>query len=66
MRDSGEMARNMVKAFNDGYQMGLDYGYKVFKTRRKIEVEYIDEGNGELEFTKFRGGIINYGRSLPF
>lgn len=60
------MLTNAINAFNEGYRLGREYGHKVFNNKRKIKVEYIDDGNGELEFTKYGDGIINYGRTLPF
>lgn len=60
------MLTNAINAFNEGYRLGKEYGNKVFGNKRKIKVEYIDGENGELEFTKYGDGIINYGRTLPF
>lgn len=61
-----DMIKNTVAAFNEGYRLGREYGNKVLGLERKICVECSNENDGELEFTKFNGGIINYGRTLPF
>lgn len=66
MMDNGKMVSMMVAAFNEGYQMGISYGNQVFKESKKIDVKHVDEGPSKLEFTKYNGGIINYGRTLPF
>lgn len=66
MVDSGEMAKNLIKAFNDGYQMGVGYGRKVFGIARKINVNQ-HSTTQEIEFMRLSDGSIhNYGRSIPF
>lgn len=32
----------------------------------KIKVNYVENKDPELEFTEYNGGIINFGRTLPF
>ena len=61
-----DMVKNTIAAFNEGYRLGREYGSKVLGLERKIRVECSNENDGELEFTRFNGGIINYGRTLPF
>ena len=61
-----DLLKNMVDAFNDGYQMGLAYGRSLYKTSKKINVEY-DGTTHVIEFTRLDNGVLhNYGRSLPF
>ena len=58
--------RNLIDAFNEGFQMGVEHGNNVFKGKCKIDVEYIESAN-ELKFARLDDGtIMNYGRSLPF
>ena len=62
-----EFSKRLAKAFSDGYNLGATYARRLYGMQREIEVEYIENANTELEFTRLDDGtIINYGRSLPF
>ena len=57
----------IAKAFNEGYELGARYARHLYGMPRRIEVEYIENTDTELEFTRLGdGSILNYGRSMPF
>lgn len=57
---------DMLDIFAEWFAEGEKLAKKQYQEAKKIEVEYIPTKDPELEFTKYRFGIINYGRTLPF